>query len=72
MLAVKVEVSTCSCSMPDRSAELTRGRALVLLLVHLVGDGTKTTGDTVGDGVVAGNVALGLLLVGLLGSLSRL
>lgn len=41
-------------------------------LVQLVLAGTESTRDTVGDGVLAGNVALGLLLVGLLGSLSRL
>jgi hypothetical protein len=44
----------------------------VLGLVHLVADGGEGTRGTVGDGVVAGNVALGLLLVGLLGSLSGL
>ena len=43
---------------------------LVLVLVELVAGSTESTGGTVGDGVVAGNVALGLLLVGLLGSLS--
>jgi hypothetical protein len=46
-------------------------RALVLGLVHLVASGTESTGDAVGDGVLSGNVALSLLLVGLLGSLSR-
>ena len=46
-------------------------RALVLVLVDLVAGSTESTGGTVGDGVVAGNVALGLLLVGLLGSLGR-
>ena len=39
----------------------------MLLLVHLVRGGAHGTGDTAGDGVV-GSVALGLLLVGLLGS----
>lgn len=48
------------------------GRGLVLGLVHLVGGSTHGTGDTVGDGVLAWNVALGLLLVGLLGGLSGL
>ena len=45
------------------------GRSGVLGLIHLVGDGTEGTGGTVGDGAVGG-VALGLLLVGLLGCLS--
>ena len=45
------------------------GRSGVLGLIHLVGDGTESTGGTVGDGAVGG-VALGLLLVGLLGCLS--
>jgi hypothetical protein len=44
----------------------------VLGLVHLVASGRESTGRTVGDAVVAGNVALGLLLVGLLGCLSGL
>jgi hypothetical protein len=39
----------------------------VLLLVDLVAAGVKSTGDAVADGVLAGDVALGLLLVGLLG-----
>lgn len=39
----------------------------MLLLVDLVAASVKGTGDTVTDGVLAGNVALGLLLVGLLG-----
>jgi hypothetical protein len=39
----------------------------VLLLVDLVAGGVKGARGTVGDGVVAGDVALGLLLVGLLG-----
>ena len=43
----------------------------MLVLVELVRGSAHGTGDTVGNGVVAGNVALGLLLVGLLGSLSR-
>ena len=43
------------------------GGSVVLLLVELVGGGVKSTGGTVGEGVLAGNVALGLLLVGLLG-----
>ena len=43
---------------------------LVLVLVELVAGSTESTGGTVGDGVISGNVALGLLLVGLLGSLS--
>lgn len=42
------------------------GGALVLLLVDLVASGVKGARGTVGDGVVAGDVALGLLLVGLL------
>lgn len=46
-------------------------RALVLVLVDLVAGSAESTRGTVGDGVVSGNVALGLLLVGLLGSLSR-
>lgn len=50
----------------------TRGRALVLGLLHLVRGSTHGTRDTVRDGVVARDVALGLLLVTLLGSLSRL
>jgi len=50
----------------------TSGRALVLGLLHLVGGSTHGTRDTVRDRVLAGNVALGLLLVGLLGGLSRL
>ena len=45
-------------------------RALVLVLVDLVTSGAKGTGGTVGDAVVAGDVALGLLLVGFLGGLS--
>lgn len=48
------------------------GGGLVLGLVKLVLAGTESARDTVGDGVAAGNVALGLLLVGLLGSLSGL
>lgn len=44
----------------------------MLLLVNLVASGVKSTRGTVGDGVVAGDVALGLLLVGLLGSLGGL
>ena len=44
-----------------------RGGTLVLGLLELVRDGTGSTGDAVGEGVLAGNVALGLLLVGLLG-----
>lgn len=43
------------------------GRALVLLLVDLVAGGVKGAGGTVGERVLAGDVALGLLLVGLLG-----
>jgi hypothetical protein len=43
------------------------GGALVLLLVDLVASGVKGAGGTVGEGVLAGDVALGLLLVGLLG-----
>ena len=39
----------------------------MLLLVELVAGGVKSTGGTVGEGVLAGDVALGLLLVGLLG-----
>lgn len=39
----------------------------MLLLVDLVAASVKGTGDTVADGVLAGDVALGLLLVGLLG-----
>lgn len=39
----------------------------MLLLVDLVGSGVKATRDTVADGVLAGDVALGLLLVALLG-----
>lgn len=46
--------------------------SLVLGLLSLVGGGTESAGDTVGDGVVAGDVALGLLLVGLLGCLGGL
>lgn len=42
----------------------------MLGLVHLVTSGGESTRGAVGNGVVAGNVALGLLLVGLLGSLS--
>jgi len=43
------------------------GRGVVLLLVELVAGGVKSTGGTVGEGVLAGDVALGLLLVTLLG-----
>jgi hypothetical protein len=39
----------------------------VLLLVDLVAGSVKGAGGTVSEGVLAGNVALGLLLVGLLG-----
>lgn len=46
------------------------GGALVLGLVDLVTSGRESTRGAVGDGVVARDVALGLLLVGLLGSLS--
>ena len=46
--------------------------ALVLLLVHLVASSVKGAGSTVGEGVRAGDVALGLLLVGLLVGLSGL
>lgn len=48
------------------------GRGVVLALVHLVGDGRQTSGNSVGDGVLSGNVALSLLLVGLLLCLCRL
>ena len=41
----------------------------MLVLVDLVAGSTESTGGTVGQGVLSGNVALGLLLVGLLGSL---
>lgn len=44
------------------------GLGLVGVLVDLVGSSAQGTRDTAGDGVVGG-VALGLLLVGLLGSL---
>jgi len=44
----------------------------VLALVELVGDGAGGTGDAVAEAVLAGNVTLGLLLVGLLLSLSGL
>lgn len=43
------------------------GGALVLLLVNLVASGVKAARDAVRDRVLAGDVALGLLLVGLLG-----
>lgn len=49
-----------------------RGGSRVLGLVELVGESTGSTRDAVGDGVLAGNVALGLLLIGLLLCLSRL
>lgn len=39
----------------------------MLLLVDLVASGVKGARGAVGEGVLAGNVALGLLLVGLLG-----
>ena len=42
-------------------------RRHALLLVDLVGAGVKGARDTVADGVLAGDVALGLLLVALLG-----
>jgi len=42
----------------------------VLRLVELVGDGTHGTRGTAGERVI-GSVTLGLLLVGLLGCLSR-
>ena len=42
----------------------------MLVLVGLVADGIGSTRDAVGDAVLAGDVALGLLLVGLLGRLS--
>jgi len=58
--------------MGSGSDEHTRGRALVLGLLHLVGDSAHGTRCTVGERAVAGNVTLGLLLVALLGSLSRL
>jgi hypothetical protein len=38
----------------------------VLLLVDLVAGSVESTGDAVGNAVLSGNVALGLLLVGLL------
>lgn len=41
-------------------------------LVHLVGGGTEGTRDTVRDAALAGDVALGLLLVGLLAGLGTL
>ena len=41
------------------------------MLVDLVASSAENTGGAVGDRVLSGNVALGLLLVGLLGSLSR-
>ena len=44
----------------------------MLLLVDLVTSSVESTGGTVGDGVLAGDVALGLLLVALLGGLSGL
>lgn len=43
------------------------GGGVVLLLVDLVAAGVKGARDTVADGVLAGDVALGLLLVALLG-----
>jgi len=46
--------------------------ALVLLLVDLVTSSVESTGGTVGQGVLAGDVALGLLLVALLLGLSGL
>ena len=42
----------------------------MLLLVELVANSVSGTGDAVGNAILSGNVALGLLLVGLLGSLS--
>lgn len=42
----------------------------MLALVELVGDSAEGTGGTVGKRVLAGDIALSLLLVGLLGSLS--
>ncbi|OIC21657.1 hypothetical protein A7L51_19160 [Acinetobacter baumannii] len=42
----------------------------MLLLLHLVAGGVESTRGTVGNAVVAGDVALGLLLVALLGGLS--
>lgn len=44
----------------------------MLLLGELVADGTGGTRDAVANGVLSGNVALGLLLVGLLLGLSGL
>lgn len=44
-------------------------RGVVLLLVELVAGSGESTRGTVGQRVLSGNVALGLLLVGLLGSL---
>lgn len=43
----------------------------MLLLLHAIAGGTESAGDTVANAVVWG-IALGLLLVGLLGCLSRL
>jgi hypothetical protein len=48
------------------------GRALVLLLVDLVASSVQRTRGTVGEAVLAGHVALGLLLVALLGGLGGL
>lgn len=51
---------------------LTLSGAVVLGLVHAVRGSTHSTRNTVGEGAVARNIALHLLLVGLLGGLSGL
>jgi len=66
------EYVSCVPRSSSITSHLTLGRSIVLGLVELVGDGTGSTRDAVGDGVVAGDVALSLLLVGLLGGLSGL
>jgi len=52
--------------------QLTLSGTLVLLLVELVRGSTHGAGDAVGDGVVARDVSLHLLLVGLLGGFGSL
>jgi hypothetical protein len=62
----------CSSTQYLNGALVGLSGALVLLLVDLVTSGVEGTGGTVGERVLAGDVALSLLLVALLGGLSGL